>query len=482
MDRREFCYKTLSVGATLGLPFSPWNNTPDQGPLRPSYWAHQNLEVQGLWRPRRIEGQIPLDLTGSLYRFGPGKKNTFGQKLNHYFDGDGFVSRFDFGDGQISVVSEFVETEARKQESQAKKMLYLEFGTKPQGKIRGLKNSPNINGIIWQDQLLVLSESAAPYSLKPENLKTQGPEHFQNSLPKNLGFSAHSQIEESSGDLISFGFTQELSPQFQIYKISKRQSRVQEVHRLKLGGFYPVHDVSFTEDYMIFLIPPLQVNLWGAALGNKPVADLLKLDEKKNLQLLICDLAGQSKPLLIDTGFKKMNFHHVRSWREGHFLYLDSFIIDDFSIYETFKTWSQEMITGSSSARLVRFKIDLNLKKLAEWGYLSDPLWSDFPKVLEQKKFVSIAATHPQFDPLGFNQILLWDQDSGQVIQKMELSSGEILSEVVACGNYLIHLGHSLNQKESFLDVRDSQTLKPIARAWLGNSHPLGFHGFFTAK
>jgi carotenoid cleavage dioxygenase-like enzyme len=480
MDRREFCLNSLSLGASLGLPLSHWDLNLNTAAGRLSYEAHQNLEVLGPWQPRLIVGQIPEDLQGNLFRFGPGKKHTFGQNLTHFFDGDGFVTRFDFSAGKISALSEFVETSARQHEARDKKMLYLEFGTKPQGKIRGLKNSPNINGIIWQDELLVLSESTAPYAVDPVTFKTLRFERFQESLPKNLGFSAHSRIDPQSGDLISFGLTQELNPKLVMYRVLKKLNRVQEIHSVKLGGFYPVHDVALSPDYMVFLIPPVKVNLMGAALGNKPIAELLKVDEKNSLQLLVTPLSGRASPFFINTGLKSMNFHHIKSWQEGNFLFLDSFIIEDASIYETFKTWSREVPSPSPHSSLKRFKIDLNLKKLVDLYDISPPHKSDFPLLLSDDQFISIAVSPTCLDPLGFNQILLWDQNSGEILKTLELPSGEILSEVVPCGNYLVHLGYSLNQKESFLDVRSSETLNLLSRVWLGHSHPIGFHGFFT--
>ncbi|MFN8846292.1 MAG: carotenoid oxygenase family protein, partial [Bdellovibrionales bacterium] len=291
---------------------------------------------------------------------------------------------------------------------------------------------------------------------------------------------AHPKIESSTGDLISFGLTQELSPQFKIYKISKKQKIFQEIHSLKLGGFYPVHDMAQSEDYLVFLVPPVKVNLWGAAFGRKPIADLIESDDKKNLQLLVAPKNAKSPPIMLDTNIKNMNFHHVRAWQEGRFLFLDSFLIEDDSIYQTFKSWSSSLPTNSPHSKLVRFQIDLNTKKLQVIITLSEPTKSDFPVLLEEGRFVAISVSQSSSDSLGFNQILLWDQSSGSILKKLELSPGEVLSEVLPCQNYLVHLGYSLHQNESFLDIRDEKSLQRISRVWLGNSHPLGFHGFFN--
>ncbi|NCQ05754.1 MAG: Apocarotenoid-15,15'-oxygenase, partial [Cyanobacteria bacterium] len=38
-----------------------------------------------------IEGEIPLDLSGTLYRNGPGLLDVHGTPLQHPFDGDGMI-------------------------------------------------------------------------------------------------------------------------------------------------------------------------------------------------------------------------------------------------------------------------------------------------------------------------------------------------------------------------------------------------------
>ena len=58
-----------------------------------------------------IEGQIPKDLRGSLYRDGPARFERAGQKVTHWFDGDGAILGVHFNQGEASAVYKYVKTE-----------------------------------------------------------------------------------------------------------------------------------------------------------------------------------------------------------------------------------------------------------------------------------------------------------------------------------------------------------------------------------
>jgi len=47
-----------------------------------------------------VEGQIPPELQGTLFRNGPGLLEVNGQRIHHPFDGDGMISAIAFRDGR----------------------------------------------------------------------------------------------------------------------------------------------------------------------------------------------------------------------------------------------------------------------------------------------------------------------------------------------------------------------------------------------
>jgi all-trans-8'-apo-beta-carotenal 15,15'-oxygenase len=53
--------------------------------------AFRDLSREHGFEPLRIEGQIPAQLSGTLYRNGPALFENFGRRYEHWFDGDGAV-------------------------------------------------------------------------------------------------------------------------------------------------------------------------------------------------------------------------------------------------------------------------------------------------------------------------------------------------------------------------------------------------------
>ena len=69
-----------------------------------------NLRSLGVSEPQHAEhdydvepdGELPAELSGTLYRNGPGRwQDHTGRPLHHLFDGDGMISAFPLGGGKV---------------------------------------------------------------------------------------------------------------------------------------------------------------------------------------------------------------------------------------------------------------------------------------------------------------------------------------------------------------------------------------------
>ena len=141
---------------------------------------------QSLWDEHdywidEVEGTIPPDLHGTLWRNGPGVLDRGGQRFGHPFDGDGMICRIAFGDGRAHFRNRFVRTGGWLREQRAGKIVYRGvFGTdKPGGFLRNafdfrLKNIANTNVVYWAGKLWALWEAAQPHRLDPWTLETMG--------------------------------------------------------------------------------------------------------------------------------------------------------------------------------------------------------------------------------------------------------------------------------------------------------------------
>ena len=177
-----------------------------------------------------IDGELPDDLVGLLYRNGPGKFGINGERVAHILDADGLVLRLEFRSpeevaannnengnskkslSRVHFTSRFVETEGFLEERAAKSFTKRgTFGTAPRGlqsifgepKRAGLNNDPeseipvlakmaanafkvdikntaNTQVIAFGGKLLALWEAGTPYRLDPVTLKTIGEDALGN--------------------------------------------------------------------------------------------------------------------------------------------------------------------------------------------------------------------------------------------------------------------------------------------------------------
>src|SRR5256885_13210804 len=148
ISRRQFA-KTVGLASALGLIESQTVMRVIAADRRSlGYLAHRTASAEGAWTLGRVDGAVPKALNGVLYRVAPGQKETFGVALRHLFDGDAFVSRYAFRDGQVTLRARFIDTPTRLEERKAGKMLYREFGTLAPSSNETdplSKNQPNVN-------------------------------------------------------------------------------------------------------------------------------------------------------------------------------------------------------------------------------------------------------------------------------------------------------------------------------------------------
>ena len=148
--------------------------------LRRLGWrAFRTAGAEGTWELTNIEGTVPKELDGTLYRTAPGLSENHGIVLQHLFDGDAFVSGYTIRDGKVTLRANFVQTPEREEEQAVGRMLYREYGTEAPldppdttyvRKSMG-KNQPNVNIIPWDGRLLGLSEGGHPTAINPKTMQ-----------------------------------------------------------------------------------------------------------------------------------------------------------------------------------------------------------------------------------------------------------------------------------------------------------------------
>ena len=388
--------------------------------------------------------------------------------------------------------SRFIETQERRMEASAGKMLYHDFGTACSGLPHGYKNPPNVHIFPFSKDLLALSEASHPTRIDKDSLASLGLWNFAGRLPPHVTFTAHPKIDPKSGDIFAYGISRSLKPEIKVYRISAADERMTEISSFALGGFYPIHDMLMTENYVLFVVSPLKINLLKAASMRGPVSEALEYDGTQPLRILVLRKDGRGGFKDIGSAPSGFIFHHVNAFEEADkgLISFDSFVLENNSVYEVFKAWSSAKLPPTPSTAITRFQIDLETSKVVARFPLATGLSTDFPcidgRMIGQplRFFHALESNDSPDDPLAFNTLTRWDLDTNTAM-RVKSKDGQIFGEAIYVAgpqnDLLLHLGYDGSLDETFLDMREVNSLHLLARVWLGRYLPLGFHGSFVS-
>ncbi len=275
-------------------------------------------------------GAIPAELSGTLYRNGPGRLERGGHWVHHPFDGDGMVTALRFADGGVRLSNRFVRTEGWLAEEKAGTVLYRGvFGTpKPGGPLANafdlrLKNIANTHVVRLGDQLLALWEASSPHALDPLSLETRGLTLLDGVLKPGEAFSAHPRFDpghHGAPRMVTFGVKAGPRSTVRLMEFAADGPGAGTLladSSHSFAGFAFLHDFAITPNWAVFLQNAIDFNPLPYVFGRRGAAQCLKSRPGARGQFWLIPrqdgaFAGQEPRLLeAPEGFV---FHHLNAW------------------------------------------------------------------------------------------------------------------------------------------------------------------------
>ncbi len=456
-----------------------------------SYQTYKTTTLEGSWTLTNIEGVIPDDIIGRFIKIGPGAKEVFSTPLQHYFDGDAYVSEFNFSANKVMLRAYFLKTPERLDEIAQKKMLYDEFGTLCANKKgKGRKNQPNINLINWDDSLLALSEGGHPLELDKISYEYKSTYNFNGSLPEKVSFTAHPKFDPVTNVGYCYGTYQGISKALNVYEMDPQTKKLKELYSLNQKHVYMIHDMLMTENFLIFVIPPAYFKLTEIILGNNPMAHSLTFDKNEKTRILILSKNKKTAPLEL-TIPAHLVFHNGNAYEENGKINIQTFLTKDESLLNLISHWQSDESIKADLPKLYEIVIDIQAKKVESFEVILSN--HDFPMLNEsfiskKNQFLYATSMGNADDPMAFNglsKINLSERTSQFYPMKQQEVCGEIF--FVASKNkgdreddgYIAYQGYNAKLDQAFLEILNAEDLKFIARVWADRYLPLGFHGHF---
>jgi carotenoid cleavage dioxygenase-like enzyme len=427
-----------------------------------------------------VEGEIPVGLSGCLYRIGP---NPQFAPLGPYnpLGGDGMIHAFNIRGGRVSYRNRWVRTQQWQQERASGRAL---FGTLASGGVQ-TDGVANTNLVRHAGRLLALEEGHAPIEIDPVTLDTIGAWDFAAS-----NVTAHPKIDPDSGEAVWFAcfpkhdFTGVID-----LCVVDRAGRL--VRRERVAGPYPglIHDCALTRDFVVFFLSPLVVSIERARAGGPAVA----WEPERGSWLGIVPRSGGGATRWISMP-ASMVWHAMNAFNDDQVIYVDV-------CQQAAAAFPSASGVAPSQEQLqqflTRWRIDWPGGRQVVCERLSEVI-CEYPRIDERRcgreYRYGFVACHggPGTGDLFHRAIGRFDHTTGRmaVYRANDLCA---VSEPVfvprspaspEADGYLLTVNFDECRKASYLAIFDAQTLErgPIARVLLDHRVPMGFHGTWLPR
>lgn len=310
----ELSRRTLiGAGAAAGaLSFLPGQASAAPSSQMPDWQiGYRTAPAEGFApaKMKTVFGKAPSDLSGTLYRNGPGQFQYGDSFASHWFDGDGMVQRIHIEGGQAVHAGQFVDTHKRREEQAAGKFLAPGFGTEgdPDWPITAADdvNAANTSVIVIDGKLYALWEAGSPYQLDAETLEAKGPKAWRDDL-LGMPFLAHPKVEPD-GRVWNLGIS---GSRIIIYKISAKGA-LEEFQLVDMGARAYIHDWAMTERQLIILVQP-----WIFTRNVPPFVDGLEWRPQDGMKFLIIDKDDLTQQRWAQ-GPARAFYHTGAAWEES---------------------------------------------------------------------------------------------------------------------------------------------------------------------
>jgi all-trans-8'-apo-beta-carotenal 15,15'-oxygenase len=460
---------------------------------------YEDVELQ------QLEGELPTDLKGVLYRNGNGRFAHQGVWYDHLFDGDGMISRFAFDGQQVRYRNRYVRTAEFVEEEKAGQMLYRSFGTNlPGGFLRNafrmrFKNTANTS-VVWHGgHMMALWEGGWPHRIDPDTLATIDRYDYNGVLRNKFSwldgqimpempFSAHPKIHPDTGILYNFGTLNGTKQRLLMYEVDP-------TGKARIGQTIDMDDMTFAHDFVltqsghqILFLTPVSFDMPRALMGLTSPAASIRVNKASPTVVLVIDPSGTVHRLTTDFCFV---FHFVNGYQDTDGkLIVDGLMLSDYPESAAIKAYlNGDVADDGTGARFTRYTIDLDANRVtrAPLANYEGELPEIHPDRLGQAYQYAWGIGRPMNHrrPL-LDQIVKIDVRTGEGIHRGD--NHTLPSEPIVVPRpgstseddaWLLYLLFDDRTATTDLIVADAARLDTIARLRLPHNIPLGFHGLW---
>jgi len=209
-----------------------------------------------------VAGELPEGLDGVYLR---NTENPLLPSLGRYhpFDGDGMIHSIHFRDGKANYRNRMVRTQGLEAELRAGEPLWAGIVEPPTmskrdgwGARTRMKDAASTDVVVHNGiALATFYQCGDAYQLDPVTLDDLSPASWTRERPTDVGVSAHTKLDERTGELVFFDYSTEAP--FLHFGVLGPTGGILQRAAVPLPGPRLPHDIAFTERFVILNDLPL---------------------------------------------------------------------------------------------------------------------------------------------------------------------------------------------------------------------------------
>ena len=444
------------------------------------------------FEPLRIEGNLPHELAGTLYRAGPGLFGSFGRRYDHLFEGDGAVSAVRFGGGGAHGAHRVVQSAGLAAERAAGRPLYGSAAPRLRRIANAIggrgKNVANTNALVWQGRLFALVESSRPTELAPDTLATLGETDLGCAVLET--FTAHPHRVAARRATYGFGVRFGRAPALELYELSD-SAAARRLGEIALEANTVVHDFIATERHLAFAIGPARLRALRVMLGEASADRFFRWEPERGSEIIVApiDAPGEIVRFRTDAFFV---WHFANAFERGGAIVADFVRHPDLRAIGTMR---DEAVRGGAivdmdGGDLCRAVIDpgrASMQIERVWGESCEFPTVDVRGAGSPRRYAWVATTEKRprsiarFD-FERGDAVLWTPPPGQHVSEPVFAprpggDGE-------CDGWILVLVYEERAHTSHIAVLDAARPEhgPLAQAHFDHHVPLTLHGTWVGS
>ena len=483
----------MVAARTPATPTTPAASSPSPSPPPPpsrvdalrQLWSDDLGREHG-FEPLEVEGVLPAELRGTLFRNGPGQYGQRERRYSHPFEADGACTAIRFDGGGAAGASRLTASAGLADERAAGKILYGLTAPWPR-RIRNMmrgrtKNTANTSVVVWQGRLFALMEAARPTELDPRDLTTLG----ETDLDGVVGamFSAHPHRVASRGAIYNFGVEYGRRTRLHLYELPDAGA-ARHLGALDLPGPPMIHDFIATDTHLVFFVSPVRVHVPRMLLQLGGFGELFRWRPEHGTEVICVPIADPAAPVrfTVDAFYQ---WHFANAFDRGGELVIDYVRYDSFDSFHAIGDLGRGRARAAlDRGQLHRATIDLAARTLRSERVLERAC--EFPTVAPGREGRDGATTYLVLDELA----ALGRRAPDGTLDVHELPPTQHATEPLFVprpgataddDGWVVALCHDAPSRRAFAAVYDARRLAdgPIARAWFDHHIPITFHGTFA--